>query len=102
MEQYTKIDYGKVEQDAQNIRENARTMKVIFEDFNKTVKDITGKDVFEGQASSELSTSFTALKSKFDAYTNAVERFANIITSAKTSTEQTEKSITADAENLPH
>ena len=100
MEQYTKITYEKVKQDAQNIRENANIMKRIFEDFTKTMNEVGGQDVFEGQASESLSSSFATLKGKFDAYTQAVERFSNMISSAATSTEQTEKSIAQDASNL--
>ena len=100
MEQYTKITYDRVKQDAQSIRENANTMKRIFEDFNKTMNEVGGQDVFEGQASESLSSSFTTLKSKFDAYTQAVERFSNMISSAAIATEQTEKSIAQDASNL--
>ena len=101
MEQSTKITYEKVKQDASLIKENANKMRRILEDFNKTMNEVGGEDVFEGQASDALTTSFTALKSKFDAYTSAVERFSNMISSAATATEQTEKSIAAEAENLP-
>ena len=100
MEQFTKITYDRVKQDAQSIRENANTMKRIFDDFNKTMNEVGGQDVFEGQASESLSSSFTTLKGKFDAYTQAVERFSNMISSAATATEQTEKSIAQDASNL--
>ena len=100
MEQFTKITYDRVKQDAQSIRENANTMKRIFDDFNKTMNEVGGQDVFEGQASESLSSSFTTLKGKFDAYTQAVERFTNMISSAATETEQTEKSIAQDASNL--
>lgn len=100
MEQFTKITYEKVKQDAQNIRENANTMKRIFEDFNKSMNEVGGEDVFAGQASDALSSNFAQLKSKFDAYTNAVERFSNMISSAATATEQTEKSISQDTSNL--
>ena len=100
MEQSTIITYEKVKQDAQNIKENANTMKRIFDDFNKSMNEVGGEDVFEGQASDSLTASFTTLKSKFDAYTNAVERFSNMILSAATATEQTEKSIANDASNL--
>ena len=100
MEQYTKITYGKVVQDAQNIKENAAKMKNILEDFTKTMNEVGGEDVFEGQARDTLSTSFSTIKNKFDAYTSAVERFSNMISSAAESTEQTEKSISTDAEKL--
>lgn len=101
MEQYTKITYEKVKQDATNIKENANTMKRILDDFNKTMNEVGSDDVFEGHASDSLSSSFATLKSKFDSYTQAVERFSNLISSAATATEQTEKSIATDAENLP-
>lgn len=101
MEQYTKITYDKVKQDAVNIKENANTMRRILEDFSKTMTEVGSEDVFEGQASDALSSSFATLKSKFDSYTQAVERFSNMISSAATATEQTEKSIAKDAENLP-
>ena len=100
MEQFTKITYERVRQDAQNIKENANTMKRIFEDFNKTMNEVGGEDVFEGQASESLSSSFATLKGRFDAYTQAVERFSNMISSAATATEETEKSITQDTSNL--
>ena len=100
MEQSTKITYERVKQDAQNIKESANIMKRIFEDFNKTMNQVGGEDVFEGQASDSLSASFATLKTKFDAYTNAVERFSGMILTAAQSTEQTEKSIAQDASNL--
>ena len=100
MEQYTKITFERVTEDANNIRENANIMKTIFQDFNKTMNELGGEEVFEGQASDSVSTSFTELKSKFDQYTQAVERFSDMISFAATETEQTDKSIAQDASNL--
>ena len=82
MEQSTKITYEKVKQDASLIKENANKMRRILEDFNKTMNEVGGEDVFEGQASDALTSNFSTLKNKFDAYTNAVERFSNMISSA--------------------
>lgn len=101
MNQNTNITYERVRQDAASIQESANVMKRIFEDFTKTMIEVGAEDVFEGQASDSLSSSFATLKSKFDSYTQAVEKFSNMISSAATATEQTEKSIAGDANNLP-
>ena len=49
MEQSTKITYEKVKQDASLIKENANKMRRILEDFNKTMNEVGGEDVFEGK-----------------------------------------------------
>lgn len=100
MDRSTTITYEKVKQDANIIRECSNVMRNIFEDFSATMKVIGADDVFAGNASDALRTRFASLKGRFDSYTNTVERFSNMILSAATATEQTEKTISQDIDSL--
>ena len=101
MDRSTTITYGKVEQDASTIKECAKVMRNIFDDFNSTMNQVGAEDVFLGNASEALKTSFNSLKGRFDSYTATIEKFSNMILSASSATEQTEKSLAAAAEDLP-
>lgn len=96
----TIITYDQVVQAADTIKNCSSTMKGIFDDFISTMNMVLQDDVFAGNASDSLSTKFTTLKNRFDSYTRTVERFSELISSAATSTEATEKGIQAAAEDL--
>lgn len=100
MDRSTVITYEKVRQDANTIKECANIMRNIFDDFNSTINQVGADDVFLGNASEALKSSFNSLKGRFDSYTSTIERFSNMISSAAATTEQTEKTIAAAAEDL--
>ena len=97
----TLISYEAVRGEAQKIKSSAATMKNILDDFNSTMNQVIAPDVFEGNASQSFQESYQRLRSKFDAYTQTVEHFANTILGAASATEQTEKSLANEASNLP-
>lgn len=100
MDRSTVITYEKVKQDASTIKECASVMRNIFDDFNATMNQVGADDVFLGNASEALKSSFNALRNRFDSYTSTIERFSNMISQAASSTEQTERSIASAADNL--
>ena len=100
MDRSTLITYEKVRQDANIIKECSKVMRNIFDDFNSTMNQVGADDVFLGNASETLKSSFNSLKGRFDSYTATIEKFSNMIASAAQSTEQTEKNIAAAAEDL--
>lgn len=93
MDNNTKISYERVKEDAATIKNCAGTMESIFEDVKKTMLFLNNNEALVGRAGDAMFQRFNALKSKFDSYTKAVERFANLIYSAEESTRQTENVI---------
>ncbi|MCI5678124.1 MAG: WXG100 family type VII secretion target [Acholeplasma sp.] len=96
----TFIDYSAVAASANTIRECSTTMKGIFDDFENKIKQATSDGVFEGQASEAFKERYNAFKTRFDSFTTAVEEFANLISTAKESTEETEQQTANLADKL--
>ena len=100
MDNTTNITYEEVRQDAENIKDNANTMKNIFDDFIATMNAVYADDVFAGNASESLETKFLALKGRLSAYTKTVEHFSATILGAADATETTEQALAANIDNL--
>ena len=97
----TIIEYEKVRQNAQTIKDCGKTLGNIFTDFNNLMTTIKAQEVLEGKAGDALDTSYQTLKRRFETYTSTVESFANMILNATASTESTEKAIASEMSNLP-
>ena len=96
----TAITYEEVRTAADEVNGCAKTMESIFDDFIKAMNDVVADDVFEGSASESLFEKFAALKSRLHTYTETVQEFSSIISSATDQTEQTEKDILTDVEEI--
>ena len=99
-ENSTNITYDRVRSDANTIQECAKTMQNIFESFGGSMKRVGAEDVFVGDASESLGARFNSLKTKFDSYVQLVNEFSSMILGAAASTEQTEKALAANADEL--
>lgn len=100
MNNNTNITYERVLANANTIRDCSRQMEAIFNNFQQTMNQASADDVFMGQASEALKEQFSALKGRFTSYTQKVNEFANIITSASEATSATEQKIAREAQNL--
>ncbi len=96
----TTITYERVRDDANKLKECARIMNGIFEDFGSSMNRVGAEDVYAGDASETLGQKFNTLKTKFDSYIRLVNEFAGMITSASEQTEQTERELAAQADEL--
>ena len=61
---------------------------------------IVGKGVFVGSAADAFEDKFNTLKGRFDSYIRTVDQFSNMIPSAASSTEDTQKALESAAQNL--
>lgn len=96
----TAITYEEARRAANDIKQCANRMRGIFSDFEDTMRQTGTEDVFFGKASESVTAKFTQLKSRFETFTRTVEMFSNMISSATSAEESTEKSIEQDANNL--
>lgn len=96
----TDIEHGNVKKSIDTIRDCSKTMSGIFEDFRNTMNTVYQDDNFQGNASESLQGKFAELRSKFDSYVDAVERFAKAVEIARESAEATENAIQREAEDL--
>ena len=96
----TDIEHSSVKTSIDTIQKCSEKMGAIFEDFRTTMGRVYEDDNFSGNASNSLQDKFAVLKSKFDDYTNAVERFARAVEAARASAEATENAIQAEADDL--
>ena len=96
----TDIEHGSVKNSINTIDNCSKKMGAIFEDFRATMGRVYEDDTFSGNASNSLQDKFAELKSKFDDYTDAVERFAKAVEVARASAEATENAIQAEADDL--
>ena len=96
----TEVEHGSVKKSIETIEQCSKAMAGLFEDFIAAMGVVYQEENFTGNASDELQLKFAELKSKFDGYTDAVERFAKTVEAARASAEAVEKEIQKDAENL--
>jgi len=98
--QSTIISYANVKQAADKILSCSNTMNNIFEAFGNEIQAVGAEDVFTGDASESLGERFRGLKTKFEGYVSKIKEFSDAINAASSSTEQTEKKLASQAENL--
>lgn len=97
----TSIEYASVRETIDEIRNQyLPKMKGIFEEFNSSMHTLGGEDVFVGDASQTFQSEYNQLKARFNEFEDMISRFATQFENAATSTEQTERSIAQEAQNL--
>ena len=96
----TSITYQETRSDAGVVKDCARQMENIFQNFESTMKRIGGTDVFVGDANESLQGRFARLKTRFMEYVRTVDEFHALIMSGAESEETTERQLSQDAESL--
>ena len=96
----TTISYERVKENANTIRNCSKTMSKIFDDVENTMKSLNSNDALVGRAGDALLAKFNSLRGRFSSYTNAVERFSNLIYHAESETERTEREIERASDEL--
>ena len=96
----TTITYERVRENAATIRRCADTMSKIFDEVETTMRSVNSNEALVGRAGDALLAKFNSLKGRFSSYTQTVERFAALITSAQEATERTEKNIEQTTDQL--
>lgn len=97
----TKISYEEARNDAKTLDTCALKMRDEFDEFINHMNQLGSEDVFYGMASEQTKQSFAELRAHFNDFVNLVIRFSTVVKSATDTTEQTEKTIAAAAEELP-
>ena len=97
----TKISYEEARNDAKTLDTCALKMRDEFDEFINHMNLLGAEDVFYGMASEQTKQSFAELRAHFNDFVNLVIRFSTVIKGATDTTEQTEKTIAAAAEELP-
>ena len=96
----TTISYERVKENANTIKNCATNMSRIFDDVENAMKSLNSNEALVGRAGDALLAKFNSLRGKFSSYTNAVERFANLIYNAESETERTEREIEKTTDEL--
>lgn len=96
----TNITFSNVRDKAATIKNCSATMDNMFTEFGNLVRDLIGKGAFVGSAADTFEDKFNTLKGRFDSYIRTVDEFSNIISSAASSTEDTQKALESAAQDL--
>lgn len=96
----TTITYEKTRNDAKTVAECAREMDRIFQEFEDTMKQVGGEEVFVGDANESLQNRFSKLKQRFPEFVKTVLQFSELITGAAESEEKTEAKLSQAADAL--
>ena len=96
----TTISYEKVKENAGTIKNCSTTMSKIFDDVESTMKSLNSNNALVGHAGDAFLAKFNSLRGRFSSYTDAVNRFANLIYNAESETERTEREIESASDEL--
>ena len=96
----TNITFSSVRDKAATIKSCSVTMDNMFTEFGNLVRDLIGKGAFVGSAADAFEDKFNTLKGRFDSYIRTVDEFSNIISSAASSTEETQKALESATQDL--
>ena len=100
-EKATKLSYGEVKKSVDTINnECLQKMRSIFDNFNTKMNVLGGQDVFVGDASESFQARYNRLKTKFTVFEGLVKEFAREFEFAASSTQQAEKEMANEAQNL--
>lgn len=100
MADMTHLDHAEVANTANDLRDLAKQMEGLFEDFTKTVKDTTQEDVLKGQTGSTVEERFADLKPKFAEFVELVNSMAKDIDTNNTAWEQTDAAVANAGQDL--
>ena len=96
----TNITFSSVRDKAATVKNCSTTMDSLLNEFGNLVRDLIGKGAFVGSAADAFEDKFNTLKGRFDSYIRTVDEFSNIISSAASSTEATQKTLESAAQDL--
>ena len=96
----TDITYERARGNANSIKNCASNMSNIFDEFNSSMSTVGSEDIFYGNASDSLTSSYSTFKTKFDEFVGLVNDFSNVILKAVDATEATEENLKRGAQNL--